>query len=267
MDLDDTLTVTTPEGVELSLTLAGVGSRFIAGVTDLVIQGILTVGLLVVSRALALGGLSVAIDAIGVFVVAVLYPILFEVLASGRTPGKRLSHLRVLRADGSPVDLQASAIRNLMRVLDGPPLLYLPTLVSIAITSRNQRPGDLAGATIVIREPAGPGRRVSRPRRRGLRRRRTDGGGPPVSPVSSASPLSPVSSVAGEVRWDASAVTPEELAAVRRFLERRETLDPVARRRLARRLAAGLGEKVTAEPAGLAPEPFLETLIRTKDGQ
>ncbi len=39
-----------------------------------------------------------------------------------------------------------------MRLIDGPILLYLPTMVSVAVTSRNQRPGDLAAGTLVIRE-------------------------------------------------------------------------------------------------------------------
>ena len=253
MDLDDTVTVPTPEGLELSLTLAGVGSRFIAGVTDLLIQVILTGIVLALSALVAGGGgLTLAIDAIGAFVVALLYPILFEVLARGRTPGKRLSHLRVLRDDGSPVDLQASAIRNLLRLVDGPPLLYLPTLVSIAVTRRNQRPGDLAGATIVIRETS------SARRRRGWRGRRDDRAAPHATGAAAGT---------GEARWDASAITPQELAAVRRFLDRRDTLDPVARRRLARRLAAGLRDKVTAAPAELGPESFLEALVDAKTGQ
>ena len=70
----------------------------------------------------------------------------------GRHPGKRMSHLRVLRDSGAPVDLPASAIRNLMRLIDGPLLLYMPSIVSIAVTRRNQRPGDMAAGTIVTRE-------------------------------------------------------------------------------------------------------------------
>lgn len=243
MDLDDTLTISTPEGLLLRLQLAGLGSRFIAGAADLIIQLVLVVILALVAHGVT--GVSGVVTVIGVFVITVFYPIVFEVLGGGRTPGKRMTHLRVLRASGAPVDLPASAIRNLMRVIDGPLLFYLPSVVSIALTSRNQRPGDLAAGTIVIREDlaaepvAGSGRGAVQSRRG------VDGGD-------------------GLERWDTSAVTVQEVAAVRRFLERRESLDLQARRDLAVRLAEGLRPKVTSAPAEMAPERFLEELERIK---
>ena len=83
-----------------------------------------------------------------------MYPIAFELLARGRTPGKRLTHLRVVRERGDAVDLPSSVIRNLVRLLDGQTLLWKqPTIISILATgNRNQRPGDIAGGTLVIRD-------------------------------------------------------------------------------------------------------------------
>jgi len=66
--------------------------------------------------------------------------------------------------------------------------------------------------------------------------------------------------------WDASAVTPQEVAAVRRFLERRESLDAPARQALARRLAEGLSGKVSGASPGIPDEQFLEQLTRSKLG-
>jgi uncharacterized RDD family membrane protein YckC len=242
VDLDDRLTLQAPEGVELQLLLAGLGSRFIAGAVDLAIQAILILILALATGFLA-GSASVlvAVFFIGAFAIVFLYPIFFEVLAGGRTPGKMLSHLRVVRDSGAPVDLPASALRNLMRLLDGPPLLYLPTVLSIALSSRNQRPGDLVAGTVVIREL--PARALVRRERRDAR---ADG------PHSRAP------------AWDVSAVSQQEIAAVRRFLERREGLDREARRRLAVRLSEGLRGKVAGAPADLGPERFLEELARSK---
>jgi RDD family len=174
-------------------------------------------------------------------VILLFYPILFELLAGGQTPGKRMSHLCVLRDSGAPVDLPASAIRNLMRLVDGPLLLYLPSIVSIAVTKRNQRPGDIAAGTIVTREQP-----VAKAKAR------TAGRAPAPASVES-----------GE-RWDTSAITTPEVAAVRRFLERRASLERGARRELAVRLADGLRSKVTSAPADLGPEQFLEELERIK---
>jgi hypothetical protein len=65
-------------------------------------------------------------------------------------------------------------------------------------------------------------------------------------------------------RWDTSAITPQEVAAVRPFLERRASLERGARRELAVRLADGLRSKVTSAPGDLGPEQFLEELERIK---
>jgi uncharacterized RDD family membrane protein YckC len=249
VDLDESITIATPEGIELRLRLAGLGSRFIAGGVDLVIMLVLLGILAVIVGPVAglAGGVAGVVFVIGAFVILLFYPILFELLAGGQTPGKRMSHLRVLRDSGAPVDLPASAIRNLMRLIDGPLLLYLPSIVGIAVTKRNQRPGDIAAGTIVTREQPAP--KTKRARKR-------------AAPSSEA----PVSAGAGEgtERWDTSAVTPQEVAAVRHFLERRSSLDRAARRELAVRLADGLRPKVTSAPADLPPERFLEELERIK---
>lgn len=246
MDLDESITVATPEGLELRLQLAGLGSRFIAGGVDLVIILVL-LGVLALIAGPVTGlssGVSGVVYVIGAFVILLFYPIAFELLADGQTPGKRMSHLRVLRDSGARVDLPASAIRNLMRLIDGPLLLYIPSILSIAVTRRNQRPGDIAAGTIVTREhPAG--------------KRALDG----VREPARASGTDP--SASGE-RWDTSAVTPHEVAAVRHFLDRRESLERGARRELAVRLADGLRAKVTSAPPDLAPERFLEELERIK---
>ena len=59
-----------------------------------------------------------------------------------------------MRERGTPVDLPASAIRNLLRFVDLLPGAYLVGLISILLTRRNQRLGDLAAGTLVIRDGA-----------------------------------------------------------------------------------------------------------------
>jgi uncharacterized RDD family membrane protein YckC len=237
VELDDVITLATPEGIELEMSLAGAGSRLVAGAVDLVAQGVLILALLVV--LLAAGVVGLALFSIGSFLVYFAYDVLFEVLGGGQTPGKRCSGLRVVRSDGSPVDLRSSAVRNIARLVDGPTLSYVPSLVCILVTQNNQRPGDLAADTVVIRTT------------RGGRRRR----GGPTQPVG-------VAAVAAD--WDVSAITPEEVAVVRRFVERRDALAPAARGALAARLADGLRPRVVGAPADGPAEGFLETLLATK---
>jgi uncharacterized RDD family membrane protein YckC len=240
VELEDRITIATPEGIELGIVLAGAGSRFIASVIDIALQLVLVGLAALATLALVGGGVGTALFAIAVFAAVYLYDVLFEVLASGRTPGKRATHLRVVREHGTPVDLPASAIRNLLRLIDFLPTVYLVGLTSILLTRRNQRLGDLAAGTLVIR----------------------DGTARPASPTSRPAANTPAPLDAGG--WDVSAVSAEELAAVRRFLERRASLDRHARIELAHRLEQGLRAKVAGAPEAIDAEGFLEGLARVK---
>jgi len=254
VELEDRITIVTPEGIELSLQLAGIGSRFIAGVADLFVQLVL-IGLVVLVGGGIENGFGVALVALGAFAALYVYDVAFEVLGGGQTPGKRLTHLRVVRRYGEPIDLPASAVRNLIRLLEGPALAYLPALGSIAISPRNQRLGDLAAGSLVIRVRAvrrGGQHAVPSP---------TGIAGPGERPAAGAVSIEP-----GE-RWDVSAVSAEELGAVMIFLARRAELDPRARHELAARLEGGLRGKLAGAPEQVSGERFLEQLVAAKAGR
>ena len=181
---------------------------------------------------------AAAIYAVLAFLVFWGYDVCFEVLASGRTPGKRWNGIRVIRSGGQPIGFLASAIRNLLRVVDFLPSVYLVGIISIFVTSKNQRLGDVVAGTVVVREH----RAAQRPFR---------------SYVATAP-------VQGGIGWDVSAVTAEETAAVRSFLERRHEIGGGARYELAATMAARLKPKVAGAPEGLRDEQFLEQLVLAK---
>ncbi len=246
VEYEDRVTIETPEGLDLELTLAGVGSRFASALIDITIQLVLLVALgLVLGVGFGVspdaGGFGVALYAVLSFLLFVGYDISFEVLASGRTPGKRLNGLRVVRDGGEPVTFTASAVRNILRVIDILPSFYLVGSISILVSPRNQRLGDLAAATLVVRE-----RRAVSAQRPGLRR-----WGRPRIPVDTATA-------------DTTGVTDEELAAVRSFLERRGELTLDARNQIAATLAERLRPKVAGPLTAYAPELFLEALVASK---
>jgi len=235
VEIEDRITLVAPEGVELHIVLAGVASRFIAISIDILVELALIGVAAIISFAAIGGGLGIALFAIALFVSLYGYYVLFEVLASGRTPGKRMTHLRVVRENGAPVDLRASAVRNLVRLVDILPGTYLVGLACILITRRNQRLGDLAAGTLVTRD---------------------------VPPAASSS--SRAQAVAAPLTWDLSAVTTAELSAARHFLVRRDALEPQARNALAERLAQGIRGKVAGAPANLEAERFLEEVVNAK---
>lgn len=247
MEYDDRLTISTPEGVELTLTLAGVGSRFVAALVDAVIQwGLIGAAGLVLFLTEGFGAgddVGAAIFALVFFVVLFVYDVAFEVLASGRTPGKRWNGLRVVRDGGQPIGFLSSAIRNLLRVVDFLPSVYLVGITSIFVTRKNQRVGDLVARTVVVRElraaPQAPGA-IARPAR----------------PAPEALPA-----------WDTSAITSAELGAVRDFLDRRREIAPDARRSVAVTLESRLRPKVAGVPDEVHGERFLELLAAVKSSR
>ncbi|MDQ3934383.1 MAG: RDD family protein [Actinomycetota bacterium] len=246
MEYEDRLKIVTPEGVELELQLAGLGSRFIAQSIDLLIKFALILLIVLTFSWLDLTGVAIILPSM--LLVLYAYDVVFETFANGRTPGKRAAKLRVVRVGGEPVDFMSSAIRNVLRLVDGIPTSYIPGMISILATKRNQRLGDLAAGTIVIHEDP-----VQAPR--------------PAMPPPGAGAWAPPQAGPGWQPgpvWDVSRVTPEEVAAVRSFLERRWTLSPEARSRLGLQLADALWPKVGGVSAGLPPEAFLEQVAQQK---
>jgi uncharacterized RDD family membrane protein YckC len=242
MVFEDRLTIDTPEGVPLELTLAGVGSRCAAALIDYVFQFVILIALaLVLGVGAGLGpggsGLATAAYVLGFFLVFWGYDVAFEVLNSGRTPGKALNGLRVVRESGAPVTFGTSAVRNVIRIIDILPGTYIVGMTSILATRRNQRLGDLAAGTLVLREP------------RSL---------PPELRLS-PSVQAPA--------WDTSAVTSQELDTVAAFLARRGALDAGARIQIAAELAGRLRPRVGGAIAGEDDELFLQRLLAAKRGR
>lgn len=239
MTFDDRVMISTPEGVSLELVLAGLGSRFIAAVVDAAIQTALVIAIALASSAWSSNGFVQAAVLVVVFLVLFAYDVVFEVANAGRTPGKMATGLRVLRRDGRPVDFLTSAVRNILRLVDFLPVLYVVGAVMIVVTRQHQRLGDVAAGTIVVRE-----RRA----------------------VVPAAALPPRTALPDQsfVTWDVSAVSIDELVTVRRFLERRYSLTPAARNQLAWDLSTRLRGKVAGPHDGWPPEAFLEGLVAAK---
>jgi uncharacterized RDD family membrane protein YckC len=240
--LDDQVTIATPEGLDVDLVLAGLGSRFVARLIDSVVQLIAIVALLLVAALLSNDGWVLAVMFVLYFLVVFAYDIVFEVIGSGRTLGKRVAGLRVVRSGGQPVGFVASLIRNGLRLLDFLPTAYLLGAILIVVSRRNQRFGDLAAGTLVVRE------RAAVPDAQGW--------------ASWSRPTVPADAVVG---WDVSAVTLEEIAAIRTFLDRRLTLPPDARANLAWQLATRVSTTVTGIPASAHAEYVLEGIVVAKE--
>jgi uncharacterized RDD family membrane protein YckC len=154
--LDTIRRVETPEGVELSLRVAGPVARALAWGADSLIKYGALWGLLMALAVLDQGGFGLWL--IALFLTEWFYPALFEVYAGGATPGKKALGLKVIHADGTPVDWPAALIRNLLRAADFLPVFYGFGLTAMLCNRDFQRLGDLAAGTVVIYRvpPAAP---------------------------------------------------------------------------------------------------------------
>ena len=148
MRLDTERRRATPEGVTLSLRVAGPPVRASAWMLDLLIMGVLQVILAVMLSLL--GSVGEALLFLSLFAVGWFYAVGFELLNNGATPGKRVFVLQVVNDDGTPIDLASSVVRNFLRVADFLPFAFGAGLLSMTLSRDFQRLGDLAAGTLVI---------------------------------------------------------------------------------------------------------------------
>ena len=146
--LDTTRRVATPEGIELTLRLAGPVPRALAWSIDLAIR--VAVVFAVSLAASALGQAGVGVMLLAWFFVEWLAPAWFEAAWNGQTPGKRAMGIAVLNDDGTPLRWPAALTRNLLRAADFLPLLYGVGLVAMLSNRDFKRLGDLAAGTVVV---------------------------------------------------------------------------------------------------------------------
>jgi len=146
--LDTVCLVETPEGTDLHAELAGLVPRALAYSIDFLLRmGIMLALTIVLSVA---GRVGDGLLLIAFFVLEWGYPILFEVFFGGQTVGKKALNIKVVNDDLTPIRFGPSLIRNLLRTADMFPFLYVFGAVSIAVTQKFQRLGDLAANTVVV---------------------------------------------------------------------------------------------------------------------
>lgn len=148
--LDSVRHVDTPEGVGLALRPAGPIVRAMAWSLDLLVR--IVIYLAMAALLEHLGAFGYGVFLIGIFLVEWLYPVFFEVLNRGATPGKIAMKLHVVRDDGAPVGWTESMLRNVLRAVDFLPAFYALGLVATVLHRDFKRLGDLAAGTLVVHD-------------------------------------------------------------------------------------------------------------------
>ncbi|MEU8263760.1 RDD family protein [Micromonospora sp. NPDC048999] len=244
-----TVRFVTGDAVSLDLPVAQLGSRMLARLIDLVVQVVL---LFLLGSTVPL--LLLLLDATGVVVfdgalyqgvlilivalVVVGYPVAMEALTGGRTLGKLALGLRVVRDDGGPVRFRQAATRGLVSAavewpgLVAPPLTWLASIWTMAVSPQAKRLGDYAAGTLVIHD-----RSVARWGRY---------------------PVLPPALMGWAATLDLAGLDDDLALVVRHFLHRSAELREPARSRLAEQLMAEVAAVIRpAPPLGVPPTLYL----------
>ena len=215
--------VITGEAVALDLRVARLGSRGLAALLDWIIE---FAALLLFAAMLPNDvdtGTGAAISILLFAALTVGYPVAFESLWHGRTPGKAALGLRVVRDDGGPIRFRHALTRGLLNIVERPGITLGSAAVVASLASRRgKRLGDLVAGTVVLQE------RV---------------------PTMVQPPVLMPAPLAGWARTLDLSRLPDDLALrARDFLARAAQLTPEARDQLGRSLTTAVVSVVTPPP-------------------
>ena len=220
--------VVTGEAVVLEVPCARFPSRLLAQIIDMVIQLVLLFILLLIVGLAAEGGLDTAsAGAIGLTVlvfVIVGYPVIWETLTRGATPGKYALGLRVVGDDGSPERFRQALVRGLAAVVEIWLLVGCPALICSLLSDRGKRLGDLFAGTFVIQQRL--------PARQG------------ALPL----PLVPPQLTFWATSLEMSGLTEQNAETARRYLARLPELTPAAQAEIGYRVASAVSAQVSPPP-------------------
>src|ERR1700687_2425020 len=152
---DSDLVVSTPERVSFDYQVAGLGTRAVAQILDLLIVAAILVAVFFVAAYAASAAdfsAAVLIGLIGSFVVIFGYFWVSESIWSGQTIGKKAFRLRAVGDRGEPLTFAQAGIRNVVRIVDFLPYAYGVGLIVLFANGKGKRLGDLAAGTIVVKD-------------------------------------------------------------------------------------------------------------------
>jgi uncharacterized RDD family membrane protein YckC len=141
-------TILSPEGVPLTLKVAGIGVRMTAQLADLLLTlgGAGAILILLGLMQLTEPHTLFAIGAMLFFLTRVPYYIVTELIWNGQTLGKRLMKIKVVSHDGRTLSTHAIVLRNLMKEAE----IFLPGTLVLALDAASPVVSLIALAWVVM---------------------------------------------------------------------------------------------------------------------
>ena len=173
--MSEQITITSAGGVEVKLDLVALGGRSFAFVLDWHIRLLFALawfffGVLGFTGGLSLDNAPDLGDTGQVFFYAVVLPSLLiyflyhpvlEIAMHGRTPGKRMAGIRIVARNGSSASSGAILLRNIFRLIDSLPSVYVLGIVVCLINRQHLRIGDMAAGTVLVYEEQANKKRIN----------------------------------------------------------------------------------------------------------
>ncbi|GAA2614690.1 RDD family protein [Streptomyces tubercidicus] len=238
----------TGEAVVLGLRPARLPSRGLAVAVDVAVAWVTYIGisLILVSATSSMDSAAVAAVSVAAFVlVQVGIPIVIETLSGGRSLGKVICGLRVVREDGGPIRFRHALVRGAMGAIEIVMTMGVVAAIASLVSARGRRLGDVFAGTLVIRERM-----------------------PVADAAGVALPPPPPWLVAELGALDLSRVPDGWWLTVRQYLARIGQLDPQVGGAMAGRLVEDLrGFTGVPGPAGVHPAAYLAAVVGERQGR
>ncbi len=151
------LTIVTTQNVAINFENASIGERILAFVLDMIIKALYAIAVFFIIHTFNLNYFLNQLDNwsssalyLLVFLPVIFYTLFFEIFTQGRTPGKMALKIKVIKIDGYQAQVGDYMIRWVFRLIDILISSGVLGMISIMLTDRKQRLGDLVAGTAVI---------------------------------------------------------------------------------------------------------------------
>ncbi|GAA2455352.1 RDD family protein [Streptomyces macrosporus] len=236
----------TGDAVVLGLRPARLPSRALAVFIDLVVlwSVYLALSMALLSATGSLDEAATAAVAVALLVLVLMGgPVAVETLSHGRSLGKLVCGLRVVREDGGPIRFRHALVRGALGFVEIQMSVGVVACIASLVSARGRRLGDVFAGTLVVRE------RIPVPR---------------PTPV----PPPPPWVAAHFTELDLSRVPEGLWLAVRQYLLRVDQLDPQVSWSMAQRLATDVASFTgTPMPEGMPPAAYLSGVVAERQGR
>lgn len=153
-----TIHITTSQNIDIEYQLADLGTRIVARLLDYVVYiGIYILALIITLTTGSFSNYTGNGQNIGILIavslwliLCVLYDLLCEIFMNGQSIGKRAMKIKVISLTGTRPRVSQYLLRWLFRIIDFGITFGSCALMSVVLTDKKQRIGDLVAGTTVV---------------------------------------------------------------------------------------------------------------------